>query len=42
MIRLGLCCTFRDEPIKFRTLTATALKKLPRPKQLARIANDDC
>ncbi len=38
MIRLGLCCTFRDEPIKFRTLTATALKKLPRPKQLARIA----
>lgn len=37
MIRLGLCCTFRDEPIKFRTLTATALKKQSRPKQLARI-----
>jgi len=28
MIRLGLCCIFRDEPIKFRTTTATALKRL--------------
>ena len=30
MIRLGLCCIFRDEPIKFRTTTATAIKRLPR------------
>ena len=26
MIRLGLCCIFRDEPIKFRTTTAAAVK----------------
>ena len=30
MIRLGLCCIFRDEPIRFRTATATALKRLSR------------
>jgi len=24
MIRLGLCCILRDEPIKFRNTTATA------------------
>jgi UV DNA damage endonuclease len=30
MIRLGLCCIFRDEPIKFRTTTATVIKRLPR------------
>ena len=30
MIRLGLCCIFRDEPIKFRTTTATAIMRLPR------------
>jgi UV DNA damage endonuclease len=28
MIRLGLCCIFREEPIKFRTATATAIKRL--------------
>ncbi len=28
MIRLGLCCIFRDEPIKFRNTTATAVSKL--------------
>ncbi len=27
MIRLGLCCIFRDEPIKFRTTTAAAVEK---------------
>jgi UV DNA damage endonuclease len=27
MIRLGLCCIFRDAPIKFRTTTATAIKR---------------
>jgi len=28
VIRLGLCCIFRDAPIKFRTATATAIKRL--------------
>jgi UV DNA damage endonuclease len=30
MIRLGLCCIFRDHPIKFRTTTATAIRRLHR------------
>ncbi|MGO8748027.1 MAG: UV DNA damage repair endonuclease UvsE [Thermoguttaceae bacterium] len=30
MIRFGLCCIFRDQPIKFRTTTATAIRRLPR------------
>lgn len=38
MIRLGLCCAFRDEPIRFRTTTAAAMLRLPRTRQLARIA----
>lgn len=38
MIRLGLCCIFRDEPIKFRTTTATAVKRLRRPDQLAKLS----
>ena len=40
MIRLGLCCIFRDEPIRFRTTTATAIKRLPcreGRKKLARL-----
>lgn len=28
MLRLGLCCTFRDEPIRFRRTTAAALGRL--------------
>ena len=28
MIRLGLCCIFKEEPIKFRTTTAAALRRL--------------
>ena len=36
--RLGLCCQFAAEPIKFRTTTAAALSRLPRPAQLARLA----
>jgi UV DNA damage endonuclease len=28
MIRLGLCCIFWDQPIKFRTTTAAAVKRL--------------
>ncbi len=37
-LRLGLCCQFANEPIKFRTTTATALQRLARPQQLARLA----
>jgi UV DNA damage endonuclease len=31
---LGLCCIFRDEPIKFRQITAKTLKQVPRMKQI--------
>lgn len=37
-IRLGLCCQFRDQPIHFRTTTATAMLRLPRHKRLQRYA----
>ncbi len=36
--RLGLCCQFAAAPIKFRTTTAAALVRLPRPAQLERLA----
>ena len=39
MIRLGLCCIFRDEPIKFRTTTATAIKRLPRDEGRKKLAD---
>jgi len=39
MIRLGLCCIFRAEPIKFRATTAAAGKRLPRQDALAKIAD---
>jgi UV DNA damage endonuclease len=38
MIRLGLCCIFRDEPIKFANTTATAIGRLKRPHALAKLA----
>ena len=38
MIRFGLCCTFRDQPIKFRTTTAAALSRLPCRAQLTKLA----
>lgn len=37
-LRLGLCCQFAREPIKFRTTTATAMLRLSRPERLARLA----
>ncbi len=37
-LRLGLCCQFVDQPINFRTTTATAMAKLPRAERLARLA----
>jgi len=38
MIRLGLCCIFRDQPIKFVTTTATAIGRMTRPDALAKLA----
>ena len=37
-LRLGLCCQFSAQPIKFRTTTATAMARLPRREQLGRLA----
>ena len=44
MIRLGLCCIFREVPIKFRRTTAKYLLSLPeaaRPAHLASICMDN-
>jgi len=37
-MRLGLCCLFRDQPIKFVTTTATAIGKMKRPDALAKLS----
>jgi UV DNA damage endonuclease len=37
-LRLGLCCQFVAQPIKFQTTTVTALVRQPRPEQLRRVA----
>jgi tryptophan-rich sensory protein len=39
MIRFGLCCIFRDQPIKFRTTTATANCKMKRAAALAKLSD---
>ena len=38
MIRLGLCCLFRDQPIKFVTTTATSIGKMKRSDALAKLS----
>lgn len=38
MVRLGLCCIFKQEPIKFRQTTAKALLKLDRQEQLTKLS----
>lgn len=38
MIRFGLCCLFRDEPVRFRQTTAAVLRRLPRPQQLRQLS----
>ena len=38
MIRLGLCCLFRDQPIKFVTTTATSIGKMKRPDALLKLS----
>jgi len=37
-MRLGLCCLFREEPVRFRTATATALLRLPRQERLRKLS----
>ena len=37
MIRLGLCCIFRDQPIKFFNTTAAAAARLSRADALAKV-----
>ncbi len=37
-IRLGLCCIFRDQPIRFRNTTATAAERCGRPELLAKLS----
>lgn len=38
MIRLGLCCLFREQPLRYRQTTAKVLRTLPRQEQLARLS----
>ena len=38
MLRLGLCCVFKKERIKFRTTTAAALRKLDRQGALDKLS----
>lgn len=37
-LRLGLCCQFAQEPIKFRTTTVTAMLRLTQTQRFARLA----
>ena len=37
-LRLGLCCQFAAQPIKFHTTTVRVLERLPRREQLSRLA----
>ena len=37
-MRLGLCCMFRDQPIKFVTTTVAAIGKMKRPDALAKLS----
>lgn len=39
MPRFGLCCMFKEQPIKFRTTTATSIGKMDRSKALEKIDN---
>lgn len=37
-LRLGLCCQFAEQPIKFSTTTATSLLRLPRADALSKLS----
>ena len=39
MVRLGLCCAFREAPIKFVTTTATSIARMPRAAALAKLSS---
>jgi UV DNA damage endonuclease len=38
MIRFGLCCLFRTEPVRFRHATATHVLKMPDAKRIAHLS----
>jgi UV DNA damage endonuclease len=38
MIRFGLCCVFKEHPVKFRKTTAAFLSRFPREEQKSRLA----
>jgi UV DNA damage endonuclease len=38
-LRLGLCCTFRDQPIKFVNTTAAAISRMTRSKALDKLSH---
>jgi UV DNA damage endonuclease len=38
MLRFGLCCIFREQPIKFVTTTATAIGRMKRADALAKLS----
>ncbi|MBM4070009.1 MAG: UV DNA damage repair endonuclease UvsE [Planctomycetes bacterium] len=38
VMRLGLCCIFRDQPIRFRNSTATAITRMKRSDALAKLS----
>jgi UV DNA damage endonuclease len=38
MIRFGLCCIFRDQPIKFRTTTAAAIARMKQADALVKLS----
>lgn len=38
MIRLGLCCAFREQPIKFGNTTVASVGRMKRPEALAKLA----
>jgi UV DNA damage endonuclease len=38
MLRFGLCCIFRDQPIRFVNTTATSIARLPRAERLAKLS----
>jgi UV DNA damage endonuclease len=38
-VRLGLCCIFKEEPVRFRTTTARALSSMTRPRQLEKLSS---
>lgn len=39
MVRLGLCCKFAEQPIRFRTTTASSLLRLSRRDALRKVAD---